>query len=149
MKKQLPDLGGANTVSEALAAAKASETSDSTLIAKLQAAAPVEREIKQLQDERKSLSEKGPRDKHYGQGAMLAFIGTIFAIEVRKLYVKKILLASVDLNSHLTSPFLTVGSFEHLCTCRKAISWPSPVRRSGSCVFVGIGSSMCPTDAKR
>ncbi|KAG7344035.1 DUF4079 domain containing protein [Nitzschia inconspicua] len=81
LKKQLPALGGAKTVSEALKAAKAAETPDTALIAKLQAAAPVDLEIKQLQDERKSLSEKGPRDKHYGQGAMLAFLGTIFAIE--------------------------------------------------------------------
>lgn len=83
MKKTLPDLGGAKTVAEALSAAKGAESPDTALIAKLQAAVPVDAEIKQLQDERKSLSEKGPRDKHYGQGSMLAFIGTIFAIEVR------------------------------------------------------------------
>lgn len=83
LKKTLPNLGGASTVAEALTNAKAAETPDNALIAKLQAAAPVDAQIKELQQERKTLSEKGPRDKHYSQGATLAFIGTIFAIEVR------------------------------------------------------------------
>jgi hypothetical protein len=89
LKKQLPDLGGAKTVAEALMAARAVETPDTGLVAKLQVAAPVEAEIKKLLDERKSLSEKGPRDKHYGQGAMLACIGTIFAIEVRAKHAEE------------------------------------------------------------
>jgi hypothetical protein len=84
LKKTLPNLGGASTVTEALASARAAETPDSALIAKLQAAVPVDAQIKELQQERKTLSEKGPRDKHYSQGSILAFIGTIFAIEVRE-----------------------------------------------------------------
>jgi hypothetical protein len=87
LKRQLPDLGGAKTISEALTAARAADSPDTSMIAKLQVAAPVEAEILRLQDERKRLSEKGPRDKHYGQGAILAFIGTIFAIEVRTMHV--------------------------------------------------------------
>lgn len=83
LKNQLPDLGGAKTVSEALTAAQASETPDAALIAKLKAAAPIDSQIKELQQERKSLSEKGPREKHYSQGALIAFLGTVFAIVVR------------------------------------------------------------------
>merc|ERR1739845_99424 len=30
---------------------------------------------------RKELSKMGPKDKHFSQGAMLAFLGTLFAIE--------------------------------------------------------------------
>jgi hypothetical protein len=82
LKKSLPDLGGASTVSEALTAAKSAETPDLTLLAKLEAALPVDAQIRDLQNERKELVAKGPRDKHYGQGAWLAFIGTCFAIEV-------------------------------------------------------------------
>ncbi len=80
LKKQLPDLGGASSVSQAIAAAKAAE--DTVLVAKLQGSLPVEAQIKDLQTERKTLSEKGPRDKHFSQGSLLAFIGTLFAIEV-------------------------------------------------------------------
>jgi len=41
-------------------------------------------EIDGLTAERKQLASEGPRDKHFSQGAMLAFLGTTFAIEVRK-----------------------------------------------------------------
>lgn len=80
LKKQLPDLGGASSVSQAITTAKAAE--DSLLAAKLQNALPIEAQIKDLQNERKALSEKGPRDKHFSQGSLLAFLGTLFAIEV-------------------------------------------------------------------
>mmetsp|Transcript_12592 Transcript_12592/g.30484 ORF Transcript_12592/g.30484 Transcript_12592/m.30484 type:complete len:266 (+) Transcript_12592:243-1040(+) len=81
LKKTLPDLGGASTVADAIAAAKAAETPDNALISKLQAATSIEKEIQELQAERKQLADKGPRDKHYGQGAWLALLGTWFAIE--------------------------------------------------------------------
>jgi hypothetical protein len=81
LKKTLPDLGGASTVSAALAAAKGAEEQDSALIAKLQAAVPIDAQIKDLQSERKELAAKGPKDKHYSQGTLLAFLGTSFAIE--------------------------------------------------------------------
>jgi hypothetical protein len=81
LKKTLPDLGGASSVAEAVAAAEASE--DSVLAAKLKGAAPIESQIKEMQAERKALAEKGPRDKHFSQGSRLALIGTVFAIEVR------------------------------------------------------------------
>mmetsp|Transcript_9262 Transcript_9262/g.22496 ORF Transcript_9262/g.22496 Transcript_9262/m.22496 type:complete len:298 (-) Transcript_9262:223-1116(-) len=81
LKKSLPDLGGASSVSEALAACQAAEEVDSTRVARLQSALSVDSQIKELQDERKALAAKGPRDKHYGQGATLAFLGTVFAIE--------------------------------------------------------------------
>lgn len=81
LKKSLPDLGGAATVTDALAAATASI--DTTRVATLQAAlsAGTETKIKELQEERKELAAKGPRDKHYAQGAWVAMLGTWFAIE--------------------------------------------------------------------
>jgi hypothetical protein len=82
LKKTLPDLGGASTVAEALSAAQSVESPDAALVSKLKAALPVDTQIRELQQERKSLSEKGPRDKHFSQGALLACIGTLFAIEV-------------------------------------------------------------------
>lgn len=44
---------------------------------------PIEKQIQELQDERKELANAGPRDKHFAQGALLAFLGIAFAIEVR------------------------------------------------------------------
>lgn len=41
-----------------------------------------QRQISDLQEERKSIAAKGPRDQHFGQGALLVFLGTAFAIEV-------------------------------------------------------------------
>lgn len=87
LKKRIPDLGGASTVSAAITAAR--EADDSALVSKLQAALPVEEEIKALQDERKELAAKGPRDQHYSQGALLVFLGTLFAIEVRPISCQK------------------------------------------------------------
>lgn len=84
LKKTLPDLGGASSVAAAIAAAEAAE--NSALVSKLKGALPIESQIKELQDERKALSEKGARDKHYSQGSLLACLGTLFAIEVRDGY---------------------------------------------------------------
>jgi hypothetical protein len=82
IKKTLPDLGGASSVAEALTAAEAAEARDGALVSKLQSAIPVEAQIKDLQVERKDLAAKGPKDQHFSQGALLAFLGTSFAIEV-------------------------------------------------------------------
>ena len=81
LKKQIPNLGGASSVAEAIAAAQAA--GDTVLAAKLQGSLAIETQVKDLQNERKALSEKGSRDKHFSQGSLLAFIGTVFAIEVR------------------------------------------------------------------
>ncbi len=48
----------------------------------LQKGLEVESQINELAAERKELSSKGLRDQHFNQGALLAFIGTFFAIEV-------------------------------------------------------------------
>ena len=80
LKKTLPDMGGASSVAEAIAVAQ--EAEDTAKVATLQAAKGTESEIKALQQERKDLAAAGPRDQHFGQGAMLAFLGTAFAIEV-------------------------------------------------------------------
>lgn len=81
LKKQIPNLGGASSVAEAIAAAQAAE--DTVLAAKLKGSLAIEAQIKDLQNERKALSEKGAREKHFSQGSLLAFLGTLFAIEVR------------------------------------------------------------------
>ena len=80
LKKSLPNLDGAESVSVALARAK--ESNDLYKINSLTAALEIEAQVNSLIAERKSLAEAGPRDKHFQQGALLAFIGTVFAIEV-------------------------------------------------------------------
>lgn len=42
----------------------------------------LESQVAALQAERKELASANPRDKHFSQGALLAFLGTAFAIEV-------------------------------------------------------------------
>lgn len=81
LKKTLPDLAGASSIAQALQIAESAETVDSAYVAKLKAAIPVESQINELSKERKDLASSGPRDKHFSQGALLAFIGTAFAIE--------------------------------------------------------------------
>mmetsp|Transcript_20989 Transcript_20989/g.58403 ORF Transcript_20989/g.58403 Transcript_20989/m.58403 type:complete len:296 (-) Transcript_20989:129-1016(-) len=81
LKKTLPNLGGAASVSEALFAAKSAETPDAARIASLQSALAVESQVEELQKERKELTASKPRDKHFSQGSLLAFLGTCFAIE--------------------------------------------------------------------
>lgn len=81
LKKQLPDLGGASSLTEALASAKAAEEPSSTRVYELEKALPLSKEIEGLVQERKDLVAAGPRDKHFSQGALLAFLGTAFAIE--------------------------------------------------------------------
>ena len=80
LKKSIPNLDGADSVSVALARAK--ETNDLYKINSLTVALEIEAQVNSLLAERKSLAEAGPRDKHFQQGALLAFIGTVFAIEV-------------------------------------------------------------------
>lgn len=80
LKKTLPAYEGSN-LSEAIAALEAAETVDSFKVSLLQRALPIETQINELTAERKELSTQGNRDKHYSQGALLAFIGTAFAIE--------------------------------------------------------------------
>lgn len=79
LKNTLPNLGGASNLSSAITAAQ--EAEDSSLVAQLQGAMPIQKEIDALVQERKDLSGMGLRDKHFSQGAILAFIGTSFAIE--------------------------------------------------------------------
>lgn len=81
LKKTLPDLGGAKTVEAAIATVKAAEEVDTAMASKLQSALPIQKEIDALTAERKELAQAGPRDKHFSQGTLLAFLGTCFAIE--------------------------------------------------------------------
>lgn len=80
LKKTLPNLKGAPSLSAAIAAAE--ETEDITLVGKLKSAVPIQNEIDALLQERKDLSKMGLKDGHFSQGALLAFLGTAFAIEV-------------------------------------------------------------------
>ena len=81
LKSQLPNLNGAKTVSEALAAAESAEMVDTSYVASLRAAKSIESEINALTQERKELAANSPRDKHFGRGSTLLFLGTFFAIE--------------------------------------------------------------------
>jgi len=85
LKKTLPDLQGAASVKAALAAVKGAETvdstPDSTPIDSSPSAVSIEQQIADLTAERKQLAADAPRDKHFNQGALLAFFGTSFAIE--------------------------------------------------------------------
>jgi hypothetical protein len=76
LKKTLPKVEAAS-ISEALQA----EDLAPSQIAMLQQGLEVEKQITGLQAERKELSSKGLRDKHFNQGTLLAFLGTLFAIE--------------------------------------------------------------------
>lgn len=73
LKKQIPNLG-ASSVAGSMAAAQAAEDT-------MQGSLAIEAQIKDLQNERKTLSEKGAREKHFSQGSLLVFLGTLFAIE--------------------------------------------------------------------
>ncbi len=94
LKKQVPKLpegAGASTFQEALELAKkqpiSTEDEGEVHVSKmeyLQKGVELEQQIQALQDERKELSAKAPRDKHFAQGALLAFLGTAFAIVVSK-----------------------------------------------------------------
>jgi hypothetical protein len=84
LKRTLPDLAGAANVAAALAAAKASaEPVDTVRVNTLQAAQSqgTEAAIAELVRERKELVAANPKDQHFSQGALLAFLGTAFAIE--------------------------------------------------------------------
>lgn len=79
LKKTLPKFDG--TLSAAIADAESAESVDTALVRKLKDAMPIQENLDALTEERKELSGIGPKDKHFSQGALLAFIGTFFAIE--------------------------------------------------------------------
>lgn len=106
LKKSLPDLGGAPSVRDALAAAQSVEPVDTAYVAKLKAALPVESEINALTKERKDLANSGPRDKHFNQGSILLFIGIAFAIEVCNMFFENGRLASRVLTKRMTCLYL-------------------------------------------
>jgi hypothetical protein len=80
------------------AATASSSTSSDSVEQELGAVAAVVQETRQtstleaqiaaLTRERKEIASKGPRDQHFSQGALLACIGTLFAIEVREQFLK-------------------------------------------------------------
>jgi len=80
LKKSVPKYEG-DSLQAAIANAEAQENVDLSLVASLKAAVPVQMQIDELAAERKEITSSGPRDKHYGQGVLLAFLGTAFAIE--------------------------------------------------------------------
>jgi len=82
LKKTLPNLNGASSVKDAIAAAESSESVDTAYVSSLKGALSIESNIEELQKERKELAGASPRDKHFNQGSLLLFIGIAFAIEV-------------------------------------------------------------------
>ena len=82
LKNTLPNLNGAGSVKEAIAAAESAESVDASYVSTLKGALSIESEIEALTTERKELASAGPRDKHFNQGSLLLFIGIAFAIEV-------------------------------------------------------------------
>jgi len=79
LQKQLP-ISSLSGIEEEMTKMKNGEESQFTL-SQLQAAIPLAQQVADLQAERKELSQKGPKDQHFAQGALLAFLGTAFAIE--------------------------------------------------------------------
>lgn len=81
LQSTLPSFEG-SSLSAAIAALESSEDVDRfDRINTLKAALPIESQIEELKTERKELTKSGNREKHYNQGAILAFLGTAFAIE--------------------------------------------------------------------
>lgn len=81
LKKTLPNLNGASSVKEALAAAEGAEEVDVAYVSTLKGALSIDAQIEELTKERKELASSGPRDKHFNQGSLLLFTGIAFAIE--------------------------------------------------------------------
>mmetsp|Transcript_33770 Transcript_33770/g.41414 ORF Transcript_33770/g.41414 Transcript_33770/m.41414 type:complete len:308 (+) Transcript_33770:70-993(+) len=80
LKKTLPKFDG-SSLSDAIAALESAEEVDTYKVNALKLALPIQADIDSLIAERKELSSQGNKDKHFSQGALLAFIGTFFAIE--------------------------------------------------------------------
>lgn len=76
LKKTLPDLNGAASVSAAL-----QEATEPAQINALKAAIATETQVNELVAERKGLVAAAPKDKHFSQGTILVLLGTVFAIE--------------------------------------------------------------------
>jgi len=76
LKKGMPKISGFSSLSDAISGAE-----EGTDVSALKAALPVEKLIAELTADRKELASQGNRDKHFSQGALLAFLGTAFAIE--------------------------------------------------------------------
>lgn len=148
LKKSLPNLDGAESVSVALARAK--ESNDLYKINSLTAALEIEAQVNSLIAERKSLAEAGPRDKHFQQGALLAFIGTVFAIEVSWKAAFAVQSSNFNIAACPYATFcLSVGSIKYIRTRWKVVSWSAPICRGGLGVPVGIGGSLRPGNAER
>ena len=86
LKKTLPNLNGASSVKDAIAAAESAESVDTAYVSSLKGALSIESNIEELQKERKELAGASPRDKHFNQGSLLLFIGIAFAIEVSFIF---------------------------------------------------------------
>jgi hypothetical protein len=77
LKQKLPPASAATSVEQELGAVAA-------VVQETRQITALETQIAALTRERKEIASKGPRDQHFSQGAFLACIGTLFAIEVRK-----------------------------------------------------------------
>jgi Protein of unknown function (DUF4079) len=77
LKQKLPPAAPASNVEQELGAVAA-------VVQETRQISTLEAQIAALTRERKEIAAKGPRDQHFSQGALLACIGTLFAIEVRE-----------------------------------------------------------------
>jgi hypothetical protein len=73
---------------------------------KLKTAMPIAEQVAELQNERKELAAAAPRDQHFSQGALLAFLGTAFAIEVCLKTTSRIFLLSTLYSPCICFPFM-------------------------------------------
>ena len=78
LKKKMPKFEE-SSLTAAITAAE--EAGDAARVSSLKSALPLSGEIATLTAERKELAAKAPKDKHFSQGALLALLGTSFAIE--------------------------------------------------------------------
>lgn len=151
LKKQLPNLNGAASVSAAIATAEGAESVDTNYVNTLRGSLSIESQINELSKERKELASAGPKDKHFSQGSLLLFIGTAFAIEVSYLMfvclladffvvdnILSIIMCSLNIIYNYTST-QTKGTTKHIRTCRKTLPRTTFIRRSWTCSAMGIG----------
>lgn len=144
LKKQMPNLGSYKTIQEALDSGEM----DSSEEAQLKAAIPVEKEMNDLTAERKELASQGNRDKHYLQGTIIAFLGTVFAIEVSlfdRMSWSLIVVCLLYLHDHHYYSFIipTTGTTQYLCSCWKTLSRSTSICRCRTCGLLGRSRGVC------
>ena len=105
------------------------------LASQLKDAIPTQTLISQLTTERKEIASKSPRDKHFSQGALLAFLGTAFAIEgPLNTYARA--------GKLFPGPHLYAGAGLVVCWALAAACVPSMQKGSDAARSVHIGANV-------